>query len=127
MTSDRRARLEAERDRLVSVRDSLQRDIAGESENGSVAELSDMDQHPSDLGTETFNRERDLGLLESVRAELADVDSALERLAAGTYGTCEACGRPISAERLAALPATRFCIDDAALAEREASRGPVQP
>lgn len=52
-----------------------------------------------------------------------EVEAALERLAAGTYGTCEACGRPISAERLDALPATRFCVDDAELASAEAASG----
>ncbi|MCA1655416.1 MAG: TraR/DksA C4-type zinc finger protein, partial [Pseudonocardiaceae bacterium] len=50
------------------------------------------------------------GLLEQSRAELRALDSATERLAAGTYGTCTRCGRPIAPERLDALPATTTCI-----------------
>lgn len=100
----------AERDRLRSVRDGLQ---VGESESESLSELSDADQHPADTGTETFERERDLGILDAVEGELDDVEHALRRLDDGSYGTCEACGRPIGAERLAALPATRLCVEHA--------------
>lgn len=126
MTSDSRQierRLAAERDRLTSLRDGLRDGLAGESETSSLEELSDYDQHPSEVATETFNRERDQSTLESVEAELDDVERALERLADGTYGTCTACGRPISAERLEALPATPFCIDDAQLASAQAAPG----
>jgi len=45
--------------------------------------------------------------------------AAAHRLDRGTYGTCQACGRPIGDERLEALPATRFCVEDQAKAERE--------
>ena len=91
-----------------------------------LGELSSLDQHQADVGTETFDRERDLSILEQVEAELADVEHALRRLDEGTYGTCEACGRPISEERLEALPATRFCLDDQAVAEREARTIPAE-
>jgi len=120
-------RLTAERERLSELRRSLRQGLSGESENESLSELSDVDQHPADTGTETFNRERDLGILDSVEAELADVESALGRLDAGTYGVCEACGRPIGPERLEALPATRFCVDDAELSAAEAAPGVVHP
>lgn len=116
-------RLLGERQRLESLRDELERGLAGESESSSLGELSDADQHPADVGTETFNRERDISLVESIDDELSDVEAALERLEAGTYGTCEACGRPISAERLEALPATRFCIEDAELVAAETAPG----
>ena len=118
-----RRRLEEEQARLSGVRDGLQGDLSAESESGSLEELSDVDQHPADTGTETFNRERDLGIAESLDAELAEVAAALGRLDEGTYGRCEACGRPIPAERLDALPATRFCVEDAALASAEAAPG----
>lgn len=118
-----RDRLIAERRRLSELREGLRRDLSSESENDSLSELSDADQHPADVGTETFNRERDMSTLESVDGELADVEDALRRLDDGTYGTCEACGRPISPERLDALPATRFCVEDAELASAEAAPG----
>lgn len=120
-----RERLLAERDRLVSLRDGVQSGLADESESSSLGELSDADQHPADVGTETFNRERDVALVESIDGELSDVEAALERLEAGRYGICEACGRPIGAERLDALPATRFCVEDAELAAAEAAPGVV--
>ncbi len=94
--------------------------LTSESEEDSLGELSSVDQHQADVGTETFNRERDLSILERVQAELADVEHALTRLDEGTYGTCEACGRPIDEGRLEAVPAARFCLEDQATAEREA-------
>ncbi len=118
-----RERLLAERERLVSLRDGVQSGLAGESESSSLGELSDADQHPADWGTETFNRERDISVVESIDGELSDVEAALERLEAGKYGICEACGRPIGPERLDALPAARFCVEDAELAAAEAAPG----
>lgn len=91
-----------------------------ESENDSIAELSGLDQHQADLGTETFEREKDLSILENVEAELADIEFALARIGDGTYGTCEACGKAIDEERLEAMPAARLCLDDQATAERQA-------
>lgn len=118
-----RQRLVAERDRLTALRDGVRRGLSDETENRSLSELSDADQHPADVGTETAGRESDVGLVDSLDGELADVEAALKRLDAGTYGICEACGRPIPGERLDALPATRFCIDDAELASAEAAPG----
>jgi DnaK suppressor protein len=111
-----RKRLEEERARLEGVRDGLLRD---ESNADAGAELSNVDQHPGDLGSETFEHEKNQSLLEQVSDELLQIDAAFERVERGTYGTCQACGRPIGAERLDAMPATRFCVDDQAKAERD--------
>ncbi|MGH9155403.1 MAG: TraR/DksA C4-type zinc finger protein [Acidimicrobiales bacterium] len=116
-----RDHLEQERARLQSLRDDFHAEgLTSESENDSLSELSSVEQHQADVGTETFNRERDLSILETVEAELDDVEHALRRLDDGTYGTCEACGRAIDDGRLEALPAARFCLADQSLAEREA-------
>jgi RNA polymerase-binding transcription factor DksA len=113
-----------ERERLAAMRSQYESEhLTTESESDSVSELSGHAQHQADLGTETFNRERDLTILEHIEAELSDVEHALHRLDDGTYGSCEACGRPISADRLEAMPAARFCLDDQALAERETRKG----
>jgi DnaK suppressor protein len=112
-------RLEEERTRLQGIRDNLQR----EQEEGSAAtaaELSSFDQHPGDTGTETFEKEKNVSVLEQVEDELREIEAAFQRLERGTYGTCLACGRPIGDERLEAMPATRFCVEDQAKAEREA-------
>jgi RNA polymerase-binding transcription factor DksA len=120
-TDEARAHLEEERTRLQSLRDGFHDDgLTRESESDSLAELSSVDQHQADVGTETFNRERDLSILERVEAELDDVEHALRRLDDGSYGTCEACGRPIDDGRLEAIPAARFCVEDQSMAELEA-------
>lgn len=123
-----RDRLDAERARLQELRDDFVNEgLTSESEEESLSELSSVDQHQADVGTETFNRERDLSILERVEAELADVEHALQRLDDGTFGLCEACGRPIGDARLEAMPATRFCLEDQAMAEREARQAGQQP
>jgi len=53
----------------------------------------------------------DLSLLDELTAELAEVQSALERLDAGTYGQCDRCGRPIDDATLDSYPTARFCAD----------------
>ncbi len=116
-----RQHLVSERDRLADVKASLEADGVGvESENESTSELSDLDQHQADTGTETFDRERDTSILEQVEAELADVERALQRLDDGGYGTCEACGERIADERLEAMPAARFCVEHQSVAENQA-------
>lgn len=116
-----RQALAQEQERLESVRVEYA-DLHNISEQASLGELSNLDQHQADIGTETFDRERDLSLLEQVEAELADIEHALERLEEGTYGTCEACNKPIGDERLEAVPAARFCLEDQDKAEAEAGR-----
>ena len=117
--SEARTLLLEERERLEQIRASLALEAGeGVSEEDQIGELSLADQHPADVGTETFEREKDLSILERVDGQLADVDHALKRVDDGTYGTCEVCGRDIDEDRLRARPATRFCLDDQARVER---------
>ena len=120
-TDEARQRLEDERARLEGVRETFADEhLHDETETENLSELSGLDQHQADTGTETFEREKDLSILERVEAELSDVEHALSRLDDGTYGSCAACGKPIGDTRLEAMPATRFCVDDQARAEAEA-------
>jgi DnaK suppressor protein len=112
-------RLEEDRTRLVGIRDDLQREQE-QATSDTGGELSSFDQHPGDSGTETFELEKNVSLLEQLEDELVEIDAAVQRLERGTYGICQPCGRPIGDERLEALPATRFCVEDQARAEREA-------
>jgi RNA polymerase-binding transcription factor DksA len=107
-----RSRLEEERARLTNAVQFLERENPGslEDELGEVA--AGNDNHLGDLATATYDRELDEGLEEGVQQTLADIDLALRKMEDGTYGTCEVCGKPIAAERLAAIPWARFCIDD---------------
>ena len=119
-TDQARQRLAEERERLAGVRATFDDEgLTEQSETDSVGEISSYDQHQADMGTETFEREKDMSILEQVEAELADVEHALRRLDDGTYGTCEVCGTAIPDERLEALPATRLCLEHQAEAERE--------
>jgi RNA polymerase-binding protein DksA len=114
-----RKRLEEERERLQGIRDDLQRE-QDESVSDTGGELSSFDQHPGDSGTETFEMEKNVSLREQVDDELREIEAAFQRLERGTYGACQACGKPIGDERLEAMPATRFCVEDQAKAERQA-------
>lgn len=105
-----RERIAEEQTRVEGLIAGL-RDELGTSENEDVSELSDYDQHPADMGTETFEREKDLSILEQLEAELSELQAALERIDAGTYGIDEVTGAPIDPARLEALPAARTNVD----------------
>jgi RNA polymerase-binding transcription factor DksA len=115
---DARRHLADERERLDRLRETLENDhLHDEGPQDSAADLSHLHQHLGDTASDAFEREKEFSILEQVEAELAAVDRALERLDGGTYGTCEACGGSIPDERLAAVPAARFCADHQADAE----------
>lgn len=75
----------------------------------STNELSMYDEHPADIGSEVFEREKDAGLLELYELELEKVRDALERAEQGQYGLCEICGKPIEPARLQRLSNTTMC------------------
>ncbi len=68
------------------------------------------DEHDPEGATIAFERQQVAALLEAARRRLADVEAALHRRAAGSYGVCEGCGGSIPAERLAARPSARTCV-----------------
>jgi len=115
---DARRHLADERHRLDRLRASLENGhLHDEGGIDSAADLSHVHQHLADTASDAFEREKEFSILEQVEAELADVDRALERLDTGRYGTCEACGGVIPDDRLAVVPAARFCADHQADAE----------
>jgi len=61
--------------------------------------------------SQVFEQQRDLALRDRNQQHLAQVEAALARLDAGTFGTCTRCGRPIASERLEAIPWAALCID----------------
>jgi RNA polymerase-binding protein DksA len=104
-----RSRLFEERRRL---RDSLDR-LYGAAVQDNPENLGDTPErtHLADLGTEAFEQSQDLGLAEQAGRMIRETDHALERLEHGTYGICESCGRPISIERLEAIPSASRCAE----------------
>ncbi|MGM9944500.1 MAG: TraR/DksA C4-type zinc finger protein [Lysinibacillus sp.] len=77
----------------------------------SIDELSTIDNHPADLATELYEREKDIAIKAHEDDALEKVDAALEAIENGSYGVCAECGVDIPFERLEAIPYTLFCID----------------
>jgi RNA polymerase-binding transcription factor DksA len=98
-----RSRLRGDLDRMTD--EALRREMSGGS--GS---LSSVPLHMADLGTENYDQEFTLGLIENEQGTLELVNEALDRLDHGRYGRCVECNEPISKPRLQALPYTRHCI-----------------
>ena len=84
-----------------------------ESAQEDSGELSMYDNHPADLGTELYEREKDIALHSHAEGELGKVENALQAIKDGTYGICEVCGKEIQVERLEAIPYATVCIEDA--------------
>jgi DnaK suppressor protein len=87
------------------------------NEQDVSGELSSYDQHPADMSDVVEQRARDYAIDQILEAEAEQIRHAQERQAAGTYGTCEECGRAISPERLEARPEATLCIDCATTQE----------
>ncbi|MDP3894197.1 TraR/DksA C4-type zinc finger protein [Nocardioides sp.] len=101
--------LEAERrqalQRLAGLTDDFDEVVAASRETNAD------DEHDPEGATIAFERSQVAALVLQVRRHVAEVDEAVPRLDAGTYGTCEHCERPIGQARLEARPAARTCID----------------
>lgn len=101
--NDVRAALEDERDVLADrVR-----------ELDSRGDGLDYDDNFADSAQVAAEMGENRVLYDQLRRELDDVEKALERMDAGTYGTCEVCGAEIGEARLEVMPATRRCIQHA--------------
>jgi DnaK suppressor protein len=105
------ARLRGE---LLAQRDLLRAEIEAEGADPDGDDVTfGGDRGFADRSHSTEERSRAISLVRSLRATLRDVERAVGRIDAGTYGTCERCGRPIAPERLEALPWASRCIDHA--------------
>jgi RNA polymerase-binding protein DksA len=82
------------------------------------SDLSNMPIHMADAGSDTFELENTLGLMDSERRLLQEIDDALERIENGTYGICEGGAEPIPKARLKAIPWARYCVTCASLSEK---------
>ena len=98
---------------LSAERARIERALA-ELGHGNDEELSHVDQHPGDEGSELFEQERDAGLAERLRDELAAVERAEQRLASGTYGVSVESGEPIPEARLEAMPTAERTVEEQA-------------
>jgi RNA polymerase-binding protein DksA len=99
-----RARLRGDLDQMTE--EALKRNQPEASGN-----LSNMPLHMADVGTESYDQEFTLGLIENEQTIIEQIDEALGRIAQGTFGKCLGCGTMIPRPRLQALPYARHCID----------------
>jgi DnaK suppressor protein len=76
-----------------------------------AGDLSGYGQHMADAGTDTFDRDFALSLVSSEQEALSEVEAAIKRVRDGTYGICELTGKPISKDRLLAVPFTRYSAE----------------
>lgn len=107
------------RDRVIDEISFLSRDNLNRSQRESAGDLSSYSFHMADQGTDNFDREFAANLLSSEQDVLYEIDEALRRIEAGTYGICEATNQPIEYERLKVLPFARYCV----AAQTEMERG----
>jgi RNA polymerase-binding transcription factor DksA len=124
-----RLELQHYRDRLEELASRLRGNVTGlrqetlrKTGGEASGNLSNAPLHPADLGTDNFEHETNLGLLELQGQTLDEVDAALERLREGNYGKCQECGKEISRGRLEALPYAPLCIH---CAHQVQQRGPL--
>ena len=105
---DARRLLEDERRSTRERLASLEADFGGivAASEGSNAD----DEHDPEGSTIAFERQQVDALVRQAEHRLAEIDAAVSRLAGASYGSCERCGRPIPAERLAVRPSARSCV-----------------
>ncbi len=103
---------------LLELRQRLRGDVT--SISNSVTEKNSQIEsgstsaspiHLAEAGTDTFEQEFAMSLLEAGSGHLKEIENALLRIKDGTYGTCENCGKQITKKRLEAIPYTNICID----------------
>ena len=105
------------KERLLSLRARLRGDVnqmadAALKKNRSEAngDLSSMPIHMADIGSDNFEQEFTLSLMESEEGTLDQIEASLERIEEGTYGGCEECGVKIPKNRLNAIPYAAMCV-----------------
>ena len=116
MAGGPRERLEDERAAAATRLAGLEREFGSVVESASQANTDD--EHDPEGATLAFERQHIAALVSQARERLAEIDAAVERLEAGSYGRCVRCGQPIAPERLAARPAAPTCIPCAGRSRR---------
>ena len=106
------------RELLTRERERIERTLAALAAPAEGDELSHVDQHVADEGSDLFEQERDVGLAERLRDELAAVERAEQRLMSGTYGLSVESGEPIPDARLEAVPTAERTVEEQARYDR---------
>jgi len=109
--------LEKRREILINVTE-FEDEALKKSRLDATGDLSCMPIHMADLGTDNYEQEFALGLMDSERKLLREIDKALGRIENKTYGICEGTGKPIPKTRLKAQPWARYCVEYARMLEQ---------
>jgi len=107
------------RKKLVGNVTFMEDEALGKSRQDASGDLSNVPIHMADVGTDNYDRDLTIGLIQNGEEELKAIDNALERIGNKTYGSCEECGTKISKVRLTALPYVQNCIECQRLEEEE--------
>lgn len=113
------------KERLLSLRARLRGDVdqmadatLKKSRSEANGDLSSMPIHMADIGSDNFEQEFTLSLMQSEEGTLGQIETSLERIEEGTYGRCEECGVKIPKTRLNAIPYASLCVKCAAQEEQ---------
>ena len=105
------------KDLLIHRRNLLAGDVNHMQDNAlnqpgnASGDLSKVPYHMADVGTDNFEHEFTLGLIENEEEEIRHIDEALARIEDGTYGICGSCEKTIPKSRLKAIPYAKLCIE----------------
>lgn len=121
----KKAEMKVYKERLVALRARLRGDVTqmadsalNKNRSEGNGDSSSMPIHMADLGSDNYEQEFTLSLMETEEGTLGAIEIALERIEEGTYGTCEECGVRIPKTRLNAIPYTAMCVNCAGALER---------
>jgi RNA polymerase-binding protein DksA len=109
------SKYESLRTKLVEEQTRVEQLVEAESQRRTaMSDTGDLERygnHPGDEGSETFEKEKSLAIQGNLEVILDEVQQALRKFDAGTYGRCEECGKEIPIERLEVRPQSTLCID----------------
>ena len=109
----------AKRRELVGDMEQLANAALRGSRPDTAGGLSSMPIHMADIGSENFEQEFTISLVESGQVTLEEIDAALARIREGTFGSCEECNGRIPKQRLKAIPYTPYCVECARKLEQK--------
>jgi DnaK suppressor protein len=106
---------------LLAKRSEILRNIIcmeDETLRKQITDLSRLPIHMADMGTDNYDQEFTLGLMDGERELIMEIEQALGRIEDDTYGICQGDGEPIPKARLRAIPWARYCVEHANLREK---------
>lgn len=112
------------RNEILSSVNEMEDETLKKSRGDAAGDLSSMPIHMADIGSDNYEQEFTLGLMDSERKMLKEIDDALQRIEQDTYGICEGTGRQIQKARLEAEPWARNCVEYARKLEQDHTKTP---